>query len=114
MRADRGSVLLEVTVALTILATAGISLAAVMSSALQNEERLARREETLANADRVLSATTLLAGGDLDLRLGRHAVGEFIVEVERPEKNLYRLSLFEAGAPDIETLVTVVYRPGRP
>jgi type II secretory pathway component PulJ len=106
-------VLLEVMVALTILATAGISLATVMSSALENEDRLARREETLANAERVLSASTLLTRIELDLRLGRHVVGEFIVDVQRPEKNLYRLAVLEAGAPDLETLVTVVYRPER-
>jgi len=109
-RAKRGAVLLEVIVALTILATAGVSFAAVTSNALESEGGLIRREENLAVAERLLSATTLLSRGDLDLRLGRHRVGDFIVEIQRPERDLYRIAICEVAAPEIETLVTVVYR----
>ncbi len=47
---------------------------------------------------------------DLDRRLGRHPIGDLIAEVERPEPTLYRIALAQASAPDVEDLVTVVYR----
>ena len=111
-RAERGAALLEAIVALAVLATAGTALVAALGAALRSEAELARRETTLAAADRVLTAMTLLTRNDLDQRLGSHPVGEFIVSVQRPRPELYRIAVAEAAAPEVETLVTVVYRVG--
>jgi hypothetical protein len=67
-------------------------------------------EKTILAADRLLSAMTLLTRNDLDQRLGVHQAGEFRVEVERPEPTLYRIALAESTAPQVEILVTLVYR----
>lgn len=112
-RADRGAILLEVMVALAILASAGISLVALTSNALRSELAMRRREETLLAADRVLAATTLLTRNDLERRIGKHRVGEFVVDVQRPERTLFRIAIAEADA-EVESLVTVVYRPATP
>ena len=42
---------------------------------------------------------------------GRHPFGEFLVEIERPEQTLYRVVLRQAATPQVEDVVTVVYRP---
>src|SRR5207247_2490598 len=68
------------------------------------------RERTLAAADRLLTGLTLLNRQDLDRRLGRHPLGAFIVDIERPERTLYRIALAEERSPEVEELVTVVYR----
>jgi type II secretory pathway pseudopilin PulG len=113
-RAEPGIALLEVLVALVILSTAGTALVELIGAGLRAERDAYEREQTLAAEDRVLAAMAVLKREDLDERLGRHPVGEFFVEVERPEPTLYRIALAEAHAPDLEDLVTVVYRPEPP
>jgi hypothetical protein len=97
-------------VAIAIIASAGASLVAALDAGVGSEHQARLRETSLLAAERVLTATTLLNRSDLDRRLGRHPVGEFVVEVQRPESALYRISVSEAGAPEVEMLVTVVYR----
>jgi type II secretory pathway pseudopilin PulG len=109
-RAEAGVALLEVLVALAILATAGLALVTLVAAGLRGERDAREREETLGAEERVLAAATLLKRGELDQRLGRHTVGEFLVEVQRPERNLYRLAVAQSRSPDVEDLVTVVYR----
>lgn len=107
----RGAILLECLVALTMVALFGLpalSLSRAMISALTDaahEERLASR------ADRTLAVVALLKRKELDQRLGRHQLGGFTVNVQRPEVGLYRIALADTTAPDVELLVTVVYRP---
>jgi type II secretory pathway pseudopilin PulG len=111
MRDERGVVLLEALVALAILGTAGVALVGLGRAAVEAQRRAAETEVTLAAADRLLTATTLLRRQELDQRLGDHAVGEFVVHIQRPEPALYRLAIAEVNAPETEMLVTVVYRP---
>lgn len=112
MRAgERGVALLEVILALALLAAAGTALVAALGASLRSEGRLRRREATLLAADRVLTAMTLLSRSDLDRRIGRHEVRGFVVAVQRPQPTLYRVAVSEALSPQVETLVTVVYRP---
>jgi len=110
-RAEAGVVLLEVLVALAVLAAGGLALAGAVSAGLRSEADARTRERTLATEERVLAAVSLLGRGDLDQRLGRHAVGEFAIDVERPEPTLYRIALADTIAPEVDALVTVVYRP---
>jgi hypothetical protein len=106
--AERGAVLLEAVVALTILMAAGVSVVSLLGASLASEAGLVRREAEQRDLDRVLAAMTLLGRPDLDRRLGRHVAGELVVEVQRPESTLYRLAV---SRPGTEALVTVVYRP---
>ncbi len=107
---NRGVALLEALVALTILALAGTATVGLVSAGLRNESDARSREGTLAAEERLLAATTLLRRAELDRRIGRHAVGEFVVDIQRPERTLYRIALLQAGSPQVEDLVTVVYR----
>ncbi len=111
---SRGIVLLEVLVALAILGTAGLALVSLEAAAVGAERDARVRERALAAEDRVLSALTLLTRNELDRRLGRHPVGEFAVDIEHPERTLYRISLGPADAPQVEDLVTVVFRAETP
>jgi type II secretory pathway component PulJ len=112
-RGERGVVLLEVLVALTLLVVGGVSVVSFLSASLRSEMALAEREATLMEADRVLAGLALLSRTDLDRRLGRHPVGRFVAEVRRPEPSLYRLALRESDTAAVELLVTVVHRPDR-
>jgi len=114
---ETGVALLEALVALVILATAGTALVALVGAGLRSERDARVRERTLAAEERVLTAMTLLTQEDFDRRLGQRSVGEFLVDVQRPEPALYRIAIAEARAPQVEDLVTVVYRreaPGAP
>jgi len=110
MRNERGVALLEVLVALLILATAGIALVELVGSGLRGERDARRCEGTLATEERLLTAFTLLLRPELDQRIGRRTVGEFIVDVQRPERTLYRIALLRTESPHVEDLVTIVYR----
>jgi hypothetical protein len=111
---ERGVALLEVLVALTILAASGLALVGLVSTGLAEERDARVRERTLTTEDRLLAALTLLTRPELDQRLGGHPVGEFVVDIARPEPTLYRLALAQAETPQVEDLVTVVYRPEDP
>jgi len=103
-------VLLEVLVAVVVLATAGVGLIELVGSGLRAEREARLRETTLATEERLLSALTLLTRKELDQRIGRRQIGEFIVDVQRPERTLYRIALLQEQSPQVEELVTVVYR----
>jgi type II secretory pathway component PulJ len=113
-RLEAGVALLEVLVALVILATAGTALVELVGAGLRSERDARERERTLAAEERVLTAITLLKREDFDRRLGQRRVGEFLVDVQRPERTLYRIAIAEARSAQMEDLVTVVYRPEAP
>jgi type II secretory pathway component PulJ len=104
--------LLEALIALAIVSIAGFSAVTFVAAIQRDQTFLAVREQTLVAADRVLTAMVLLTEQDLDLRLGRHGVNAFAVQVERPEPGLYRIAVEDTLAGRPELLVTVVYRPG--
>lgn len=110
-RNTRGVILLEALVSLALVSTAGLAFAGLVREVQTREERLMDRERRLLEADRVLTAMSLLGRSDLDRRLGHHLTSGFTVEVQRPEPALYRVSVAETDAPEVELLVTIVYRP---
>jgi prepilin-type N-terminal cleavage/methylation domain-containing protein len=112
MRASRrrGVALLEVLVAITVLGIAGGAIGGLIREAMAAERFALLEERVLASADRVLIAMSLLGRSELDQRIGRHAVGEFSVEVQRPRPTLYRIAIAPIGAPDVPLLITVVHR----
>ena len=109
-RTDRGMALLEVLVALAILSGAGLALLDPVTAGLRAERESRVRERVLAVEDRVLTALTLLTRTELDRRLGRHPIGELMADIQRPERTLYRIALAQQQSPEVEDLVTVVYR----
>ena len=110
VRAERGFALLETLVALAILSGAGLALLDLVTGGLRAERDARERERVLAVEERVLTALTLLKREELDRRLGRHPIGELIVDIQRPERTLYRIALVQHESPQVEDLVTVVYR----
>lgn len=108
---ERGVALLEVLAAVTILGIAGLALAELVTSGTRAVADAKVREAELADQERLLAAYSLLTRADLDLRLGRRHVGPYFVEVQRPERSLYRIGLGRLTAPRTEDLVTVVFRP---
>jgi len=110
LRSDRGITLVEVLVALAILSGAGLALLDLVTGGLRAEWDARERERVLAVEDRVLTALTLLKRDELDRRLGRHPIGEVIVEIQRPERTLYRIAVSQQESSQVEDLVTVVYR----
>jgi len=103
-------VLLEVLVALVVLTIAGIALMENVGAGLRAERAARDRESRLATEDRLLAALTLLRRTDLDQRIGRRQIGEFVVDVQRPEPTLYRIAILQQQSLQVEDLVTVVYR----
>jgi len=110
LRSDRGIALLEVLVALAVLSGAGLALLELVTGALRAERDARERERVLAVEQRVLTALTLLKRAEFDRRLGRHPIGELIVEIQRPERTLYRIAVSQQESSQVEDLVTVVYR----
>src|SRR5262245_23960926 len=110
MRNERGVVLLEVMVALLILVTVGIALVETVGAGLRAERDARVRESTLGVEQRLLIADTLLNRRELDQRIGRRQIGDLIVDVQRPERTLYRIAVLQAQSSQLEDLVTVVYR----
>ena len=108
----RGMTLLEVLVALVIVGTAAVAMTGLQAAAARSERQAREREHSLADADRLLTAYTLLDRLDLDRRLGRREVGPFTVVIQRPETTLYRIAVQRSEVADMEDLVTVVFRPG--
>jgi type II secretory pathway pseudopilin PulG len=106
-----GFALLEALVALTIVTTVGVSVVVLGQQGVRAERVAASEEHLYADADRLLTAISLLRRSELDQRIGGHEVGAYLVTIQQPEPALYRLSLARTTAPDRELLVTVVYRP---
>lgn len=109
---DRGVALLEVLVALAILATAGIGLVGTVATALSTAEAAQRREARFDAATATLTRLTFRDRADLDIRLGQRVEGSVVTRVDRPRPGLYRLAVSDTAAPAEVLAVTVVYRAG--
>jgi hypothetical protein len=108
--AERGVALLEVLVALTLLAWGGVSLLAVLAALTGDLHRRRVVERQIEVADRVLAAAALLDRRDLDRRIGTQLVGGLLLRVQRPEPRLYRLSVADTLSAGVDLLATVVFR----
>ena len=109
-RPDRGVALLEVLAALTIFALAAVGIVALLAQTTDVERRAEFAEQRLADEERLLAAVTLLTRDDLDRRLGRRTAGPYVVEIQRPVRTLYRLTVALGEAPEAPDLATLVYR----
>jgi type II secretory pathway pseudopilin PulG len=95
-------ILLEVLAAVAILGIAGLALVELTATGVRATADARAREREVADADRLLSAYTLLSRPELDQRLGDRSVGPYVVNIQRPERGLYRIAIGD--------LITVVYR----
>jgi type II secretory pathway component PulJ len=103
--------LLEVMVAVAILASAAVSIVALLAQSADHERRAAAFEAQIADEERLLTAVALLTRSDLDRRLGRRTAGPYEVEIQRPRPELYRVTI---GLRDeAADLATLLYRPER-
>ena len=107
---ERGIALLEVLVAIMILGVAGVELVGLITAGTGAVGTARVRERVLADEERLVTAYTLLGRSDLDRRMGRREVGPYVVKIQCPERTLYRIALARTETPDVEDLVTVVFR----
>jgi hypothetical protein len=107
---ERGIALLEVLAAIVILSISGLSLIELVTQGTATATTERAREMEQMDEDRLLAATTLLTRNDLDVRIGTRSVGPYLVAIARPEQTLYRIAISREMAPEVEDLVTVVFR----
>lgn len=109
MTPRNGFALIEVIVALALVASAGLALVDVVSEAARVEDRAARRETRVRDEDRLLRAYTLLTARDLTARVGLNHTGPYVVRVQRDGWDMFDVSVSERGGdPDLSTSL---YRP---
>jgi prepilin-type N-terminal cleavage/methylation domain-containing protein len=108
----RGVALIEVLAASVILGIAGLAFVELVADGTRAVTRARFREVELADQDRLLVAYSLLTRQDLIQRLGHREVGPYVVAIERPEPSLFRISIGRQSTPQLDDLVTVVYREG--
>jgi len=106
----RGAVLLEVIVALTIFAVAGLSAVGMLRDMYLSLEQAQQSERELRRADRFFEAVALWSGEDLERRLGAHPQGSYRLDVERPQPGLFEITLTDSSTRR-ELLHTALYRP---
>jgi hypothetical protein len=96
--------------ALAIFAAASVSVLGLLAQGAEHERRAEAAETRIADEERLLAAFTLLNRQDLDRRLGRRTVGPYVVEVQRPAAEIYRLTVGLKDAPVAPDLATLIYR----
>jgi hypothetical protein len=106
----RGAVLLEVIVALAIVATAGSALAVEVRESLAAEEHAQAADIESQAAGNYLDIVALWPREDLDGHLGVRAQGPWLLGISRPEPVLYLVTVADS-ATGAELLRTVLYRP---
>jgi type II secretory pathway pseudopilin PulG len=110
MRGESGAVLLEVMLALVLLAVGGTA-AVVMASESARAVQHAREVDTeMRAASAFFDAVALWPREDLDRHLGERAQGSWRMTVQRPTPTLYTVVLRDTlrGA---EILRTSLFRP---
>lgn len=108
-RGERGLALLEAIVALAILSTAGLALAAQVRQTLAATSRIEQAELRIVEASRFLEAVSLWTRADLDRHLGDRPNGPWRLVVVRPAENLYDVAVRDSATR--RTLVaTSIYR----
>ena len=105
----RGHILLEVVVALLLLGTTGIVLLSAVAHSRHVAVRALEREEQVQASVHLMDAATLWTRQELDLRLGVHPQGPWMLDIERVGADIYRIALYETSALDA-TFVTFVSR----
>jgi hypothetical protein len=102
-------VLLEVVVALTILATGGAAMIALSSQSIDSLRRATAAERETERASAFFDAVALWPREDLDRHLGDRPQGPWRLIIERPLPTLYTVTLSDStGGRTL--LTTALYR----
>lgn len=101
---------MEALAALVILGVVGGPLLAAVLGALRSRETAAAADRRIQLADQTLQAVALLTRRDLERRLGRHQLGSFVVEVQRPERAIFSITLYEDSLAQAPLLATFIHR----
>jgi type II secretory pathway component PulJ len=112
VKRQRGVVLLEVLIALMILAVGGIAMVGLASESLRAVGRARATEAELARANAFLNAVTLWPRADLDRHLGTRRQGPWLMRVDRPLPTLYTITLTDSAdrGSAHPLLTTALYR----
>lgn len=105
-----GAALLEVLVALTILATVGATIVAFAAETGRALVRARETEREVRAASALLDAVALWPRTDLDRHLGDRAQGPWRMRVDRPAPTVYTIAITDS-TPAREILHTTLYRP---
>jgi type II secretory pathway pseudopilin PulG len=105
----RGAVLLEVLVALTVLATVGSAAAWTASESIRAVTHAQEAERRVRVATQLLTAVSLWPREDLDRHLGWRTQGPMRMRIDRPRPTLYDVTLID-GTTGRELLHTSLYR----
>lgn len=109
-RRRSGAALLEVLVALTILASAAASIVIAASERARAVERARETDASLRAASAFLDAVSLWPREDLDRRIGDRAQGSWRLRIGRPVPALYTVLLVDT-ATGHPLLSTSLFRP---
>lgn len=108
-RAEAGSTLLEVIVALAILSTAGTAALVLTSQVSHTVERTRAVEREMREASAFLEVVALWPRHDLDLRLGERRQGRWRLWIDRSAPTLYVVVLRDSTGHEL--LRTSLHRP---
>jgi type II secretory pathway pseudopilin PulG len=106
---DVGAVLLEVIVAMVLLASAGLAAVSMAAEAVGAVSRAREAEVRTAQASRFMDAVSLWTRADLDRRLGDRREGPFTLRLEHPEPELYTAALADSASGRV-LLATSLFR----
>ncbi|HEX8361679.1 MAG TPA: hypothetical protein VF613_16300 [Longimicrobium sp.] len=106
---EAGAALLEVIVAVAILATAGTAAVAMTSESARAVERARDADRRVREASAFMDAVALWTRGDLDRRLGERPQGPWLLRIDRPANELYTAALVDSGGREL--LRTDLFRP---
>jgi len=109
-RVPHGIVLLEVLVALTILAVVSASVVAFAAESGGAVTRARDAEREMRRANELLTAVSLWPRADLDRHLGDRPQGPWLMRVDRITPTLYAVVLSDS-VRGREILSTLLYRP---
>jgi type II secretory pathway pseudopilin PulG len=110
-RAEDGSALLEVIVALAILGTAGVAIVAQVRESAHVTTRTERAEADVSEASDFLAAVALWPRADLDRHLGDRRNGPWRLVVLRPTDALYDVAIRDSTGT--RTLLTTTLFRGQ-
>jgi type II secretory pathway pseudopilin PulG len=91
-----GVVLLEVLVALAIVAVSATAMVALASESLRAAGRAQAADDATAQADDFLQIVALWPRADLDRHLGDRRQGPWNMRVDRPTPTLYTVTLHDS------------------
>jgi type II secretory pathway pseudopilin PulG len=109
IRAKSGMMLLEVILAIAILAVAGSAMLGGLLQSFHAVHQAGEAESEVIEAAAFLDAVTLWSRSELDQRLGERRQGRWWLTISRPAVTLYVIGVADSAHRPI--LQTAIYRP---